>query len=184
MGPPTEPCRTPLPCTNSGDSLPLLSISWDVAPCPPIPESKFTSSCVMSCGMPRACQLIACDQYSIVSKALDRSATNTCSSCSVTLASSIISARMRSGAAVPAFGIAPYWLRSRILCLSIAVTIRPITMCSNVLTRHSISVIGLVLFISASPLSVLGSSRIMAVLMELGTPPLFDASCEERGQYL
>ena len=168
-GPPTDPCLTPLPCRNGRVFLPLPRATSVVAPSPSSePESRFTIKSIMSCGIPIVLQLSSWDQYSIVSNALLRSATIMCSSCPDLLASSIISAMIRSGAATPPLGSAPNCPRSNTSCFISLPRTLPTIICSYIFMIFSIRAIGLTAFRSASPLSDLGSSLMRALFMQSG----------------
>ena len=94
-GPNTDPCLTPLPCLKGVDTRPLPMVTCVVALGPSRdPVSMPTSSCTSGSGIPTHVQLKACAQGSIVSNALDRSATITWSDWPEILASSSISAQM------------------------------------------------------------------------------------------
>ena len=181
IGPPTDPCRTPLPWTNGSATLPLPSMIEVVAPpcCEAHsspssqgdldPASRLTINSTSSLGMPNDLRLSACDQYSSVSNALLRSVAKRCSSCPVTLASSISSAMTLRGACTPAFDIAPYCLRSSILCFSMEATTLPTITLSYTLSKCSIRLMGLVRPRSDMPCSVFGSIRSRALFTESGT---------------
>ena len=168
-GPPTEPCLTPRPCLKGLVFLPFPSATSVVAPSPSSdPESRFTIRFIMSCGIPRVFQLSSWDQYSMVSNALLRSATIMCSSCPDRLASSMISAMIRRGAATPPLGSAPNCPRSSTSCSIRTLSTLPTSICSYTLMMFSISAMGLTAFRSASPLSDLGRSLMSALFRQSG----------------
>ena len=110
IGPPTDPCLTPLPCLKVPVTLPWASATLDVAPLPfSDPLSREIMSLIASSGIPSALQLIAWDQYSMVSKALLKSVIRMCSSLFAAWASSITSASILRGGCTPRPGRPPYW---------------------------------------------------------------------------
>ena len=174
-GPPTDPCRTPLPCAKGFDMLTASSMTVVVAPGPScgsagllLPASRLISICIASSGIPSALQLSACDQYSQVSNACVRSRAIACSCFLLILASSIASAITLSGAAVPPPAIAPYWLMSSTSCSSMASVTLLMTTLSYSLVTVSINAIGLTLSRLLSPASVFGSSLSRAVFISSG----------------
>ena len=112
---------------------------------------------------------MACDQYSSVSNALDRSAEKMCSSFFVMFASSISSARILIGSWICLPFMPPYCSPRSMLLSSITVLILEKITLSNSLSTTSISAIGLVLLMSYRPASVLGSGLRSVMFHDTGT---------------
>ena len=139
-----------------------------------------TSMFTISFGAPSALHDIACDQYSSVSNAFDRSAENMCSSFLVTFASSMSSASILIGSCICLPLIPPYCSLLSILLSSITLFILVNITLSSSFSITSISAIGLVLLMSYSPASDFGRGLSTVLFHVAGTclPPSIILSIE------
>ena len=146
------------------DVFPGVSIT-SVSPPLSISTNRFTS-CL---GAPSALHDMACDQYSRVSNAFERSAEKMCSSLPEMFASSISSARIRIGSCI-CLPRSPPYCSSLSMVLSITTfSILVNRTLSSSFSIISISAMGLTLFMSYSPASVLGNGLNRDLFHDLGT---------------